>query len=461
MIEYELKISGKHYESLKNHLFPGDEKEAVAIACCGRNRFKNKNLLLVHKLTLIPYKQCTTRERDQVCWSTRLLEDMLIEAERKGWAIVKFHSHPTGYRDFSEVDNVSDIELFDSVFGWLDTDAQHASVIMLPNGFMFGRIITPDLDFVQINRISVIGDDLKFFHKETKSSIREFETRTAQAFGKGTTQLLNTLKIGVIGCSGTGSPVIEQLVRLGVGKIVLIDPDIVEERNLNRILNSSKDDASNKLFKVDILKRAIDRIGLGTSVKTYKDNIYDNITAINELSSCDVLFGCTDSVDGRHLINQISSFYLIPYFDMGVKLMADGNGGIDQISGTIHYIKAGGSSLQSRGVYNSEELRASSMFRTSPEYYKKQKKSGYITNININSPAVISINMQIASMAVNEFLARLHPFRHDNNRDFAITRLSLSDGYIQYEGDGDPDQYLLKYIGRGNIIPLLNMPELS
>ena len=460
-MQNELKISGIHYQALRDHLFPGDGKEAVAIACCGRNTFDNKNFLLVHKLTLIPYDHCFVRESDQVNWSTSLIEDLLIESEKKGWAIVKFHSHPSGFRDFSQTDCISDRELFSSVYGWIDGEGPHASVVMLPDGFLFGRVITSNLKFIQIDRISVIGDDLQFFHKHFESDIREFERRTAQTFGAGTTKLLNTLKIGVVGCSGTGSPVVEQIVRLGVGEIVLVDPDVVEEKNLNRILNTTKEDAKLEKKKVEVLKDAIIKMDLGTKVKAFSENIYDNKDVIYELNSCDLLFGCVDSVDGRHLLNQISTFYLIPYLDLGVKLIADGKGGIDQICGTIHYLQAGGGSLQSRGVYNSEELRAASMYRTSIEDYEEQKKSGYITNVNVDSPAVISVNMQIASMAVNEFLARIHPFRHDDSREFAVTRLSLSDGYIQYEEEGDPDEYLLKHIGKGTIQPLLNMPELS
>jgi hypothetical protein len=64
-------------------------------------------------------------------------------------------------------------------------------------------------------------------------------------------------------------------------------------------------------------------------------------------------------------------------------------------------------------------------------------------------------------MAVNEFLARIHPYRYNSNVDFAITRFSISDAYIQRESDGTPDAYLAKYMGRGNMIPLLNMPELG
>ena len=48
--------------------------------------------------------------------------------------------------------------------------------------------------------------------------------------------LLFRSRIAVIGCGGLGGYVIEELARLGVGRIVAIDPDVFEEHNLNRQL---------------------------------------------------------------------------------------------------------------------------------------------------------------------------------------------------------------------------------
>jgi len=45
--------------------------------------------------------------------------------------------------------------------------------------------------------------------------------------------------VAVIGCGGLGGYVVEELARLGVGRIVVIDPDVFEEHNLNRQLFSS------------------------------------------------------------------------------------------------------------------------------------------------------------------------------------------------------------------------------
>ena len=45
--------------------------------------------------------------------------------------------------------------------------------------------------------------------------------------------------VAVVGCGGLGGYVVEELARLGVGRLVIIDPDLFEEHNLNRQLFSS------------------------------------------------------------------------------------------------------------------------------------------------------------------------------------------------------------------------------
>src|SRR5512144_2796704 len=45
--------------------------------------------------------------------------------------------------------------------------------------------------------------------------------------------------VAVIGCGGLGGYVVEELARLGVGRLKAIDPDIFEEHNLNRQLMST------------------------------------------------------------------------------------------------------------------------------------------------------------------------------------------------------------------------------
>ena len=219
----------------------------------------------------------------------------------------------------------------------------------------------------------------------------------------------------MVGCSGTGSPLVEQLARNCVGALVLVDPDRVEEKNLNRILNATMEDARLARLKVDVAARAIRAMDLGTVVETYPSSLFDPNT-VRAVAGCDVVFGCMDSIDGRHLLNKLATFYLLPYFDLGVKLEADGRGGVDQVCGTVHYLQPGGSSLLSRHVYTMDQVRAAGLYRTDPAAYRAQLDDGYIRGVQEDRPAVVQLNSLLASLAINEFLARLHPYRARSKR---------------------------------------------
>jgi hypothetical protein len=272
--------------------------------------------------------------------------------------------------------------------------------------------------------------------------------------------MVRKLRVGVIGCSGTGGPVILQLAHLGVGRLVLVDPDRIEVKNLNRIPGATMKDALNKAFKVDVAKRYVQRLELGTEVLALNTDLA-NAEAVRAIAECDIVFGCMDGAEGRHLLNRVASFYLLPYLDLGVRLDADGRGGVGQVCGTVHYLKPGGSSLLSRGVYTLEEVRAEGLRRIDPEEYREQLRSKYIVGVQEDRPAVISVNMQIAGMAVNEMLARIHPYRDDPNAKFAANRLSVKHGEMFSEPDGEPCPLLTRHTGRGDVSPLLDRPDLS
>ena len=156
-----LRTTGGQQALLKNHLFPGDGKEAVAVAICGRRAGAERHILAVHEILPIPYDQCRVRAHDRVEWSTELIVPFLENAMKYNMAVVKIHSHPGGLEEFSWVDDASDRALFDSVYGWTgDEENPHASAIMLPDGKIFGRVVSPDGEFTPIDLVSVAGDDL-------------------------------------------------------------------------------------------------------------------------------------------------------------------------------------------------------------------------------------------------------------------------------------------------------------
>ena len=334
----------------------------------------------------------------------------------------------------------------------------------MDDGRVFGRVVHEDSTFSDLAAVSVIGNNILRYRVPDNSfeavSVPEFGRRVAQTFGTGTYQKLRDLRIAVVGCSGTGSPVIEQLARNCVGSLILIDPDHIEEKNLNRILNATMEDARQNLSKVEVAARAVRAMGLNTEVKTYASTLFDR-EVIRDISLCDAVFGCMDTIDGRHLLNKLAAFYMIPYFDLGVKIEADGKGGVDQVCGSVHYLKPGGSSLMSRNVFNLEQVRVAGLRRTDQNQYRQLLSEGYIRGGNEDRPAVVQLNSLVASLAVSELLARLHPYRIDPNGDYAINRISLSHGIFDHESDGSACQTLSRHVGRGDVEPPLDWAELS
>lgn len=455
-----LHLTQSDHAALKRHLLPGDGLESLAIVLCGRRRSRTRHVLTVRTVVPIPYDECKVRTPDRITWSTQRLIPLLEEAERRDLAILKIHSHPGGYPHFSSVDDEADDDLFNSVFGWTDSEFPHASGVMLPDGRLFGRAAMRDGTFQPLDSILIPGDDLQFWIPDSGQHVAAFTQRHAQLFGAGTTNRLRHMAAAVIGCSGTGSPLIEQLARLGFGRLVLVDPDFIEERNLNRIVNAWREHAYLKRPKVEAMARAIAAMGFGTEVEIFHADLATP-AAVKAVAECDVVFGCMDGVEGRHLLNRLAAHYVLPYFDVGVRLDADGKGGVDEACGAVHYLRPDGSTLLDRNVYTLGQLKAAGLRRTDPKAYRDQLRAGYIHGVEEDRPAVISINMQMASIAVNEFLARLHPYRHDDNADSAIMRVSFIQGAEYREREPAGSGMFNPQIGKGDVSPLLSMPELS
>jgi hypothetical protein len=454
-----LTMTAEQRKLLHAHLFPGDGCEAVAILRCGRRAGRRTHRLLVNKIVQVPYAACSIRRPDLVRWSTDLLPDLLDEANRDGWSVVKIHGHANEYRQFSNVDDSADAELFPSIAGWIDADVPHASVVMMKDGHFIGRVVSAAGQFSPLDRIMVIGDNVQIdFHAtDGAGPLEAFTDRHARAFGRATTALLRRLTVAVVGCSGTGSPVIEQLFRLGVGRLILIEPDVVNEENLNRILHATRADIGR--LKVDVIADALERVGLGTAVVRIPRYISDR-EVVETIAECDFVFGCMDGAEGRNVLNRLATCYLVPYIDVGVKLLADGEGTIDEVSTAVHFLQPGRSSLSSRGVFTPEDVLADSLRRTDPAEYERRRASRYIVGVEETRPAVISVNFLAASVAVNDFLARLHDYRTEGNAPYAELRVSLS--HVEFYPDSEKGASLLqKYVAVGDIEPRLDMPELS
>jgi hypothetical protein len=260
----------------------------------------------------------------------------------------------------------------------------------------------------------------------------------------------------------TGSIVVEQLARLGVGEIILIDFDKLEERNLNRILNSSL--AEIGLYKVEMFANAIrlyrpdcDVVALPRSIATPE--------AILAACEADLLFSCVDTAEGRHIADRLSAYFAMPLFDVGVAIPTEaaprGGRRIAEVYGRVDYVYPGGSSLMDRGVYDAALLEAEYLARVAPQALSRKIAYGYLRGIPEEAPGVIALNMRAASACVIEFLARLFPFRQFPNEMRARSIFMLAEGDEDTFAENQFAATRRFPVASGVTDPLLGLPALA
>lgn len=449
-----LTMTSAQHRQLLCHLFPGDGCEAAAILICARTPGPRVRLL-VRDVLLVPHEDCKERRSDYLQWPGLAIEEAIDRAGTKDLSLVLTHSHPGGLFDFSRQDDRSDQLTMPSIFQALGS--LHGTAIMTPDGAMLARLYTPELATIPVNSVTVVGDDLTWWWAD-----RRFSPRPVAFTGEATEELAR-LSACVIGVSGTGSLVAEQLARLGFGQVILIDFDKVERRNLNRIINSTMEDATEQRPKVLAFAEAVARYrGEGVAVPVTASIL--SREGVLSASQADVLFSCVDTLDGRQVADLICSSFLIPLIDIGVSIPTRRSGSgvaIAEVCGRIDYVQPDGPSLQDRGVYDPASLRAEYLRRTAADAFREEVLAGYLRGINEEAPAVISLNMRAASAAVLEFIARAHPFRHEPNSACVRTEFSLASNEEEYISKAAFNAPASAPIARGALEPLLGMPALQ
>jgi len=109
-------------------------------------------------------------------------------------------------------------------------------------------------------------------------------------------------KVVVIGCGALGAVQAETLARAGVGRLVLIDRDFVEESNLQRQIMFEESDALERLPKPVAAARRIARVNSRIEVEPIVTDVnFENIEEL--IAGADCVLDGTDNFEIRYLIN--------------------------------------------------------------------------------------------------------------------------------------------------------------
>ena len=330
----------------------------------------------------------------------------LAAAESDKAVPIWLHTHP-GLESSprpSKHDEIVDLEL-SGLFRLRSGSPLYGAVVVARTGgnFCFTGHIETEHRRTGIDRMWVTGRRFRleqnWLHESTPPS-DEFD-RHIRAFGGRIQEVLADMTVAVVGCGGTGSAVIEQLVRLGVRNFILLDPKALTKSNLTRVYGAFPDDIGRP--KVELSAAHVGRIAPDASVITSQSKITQEQTA-RMLIDADVVFGCTDDNAGRLVLSRLASYLLTPVIDCGVLLSSDDSGKLMGIDGRVTLLAPGAACLICR---NRIDLQRAAAETLPSEEHSRLVNEGYAPALVATEPAVVAFTTQVAATAVAELLERL------------------------------------------------------
>ena len=330
----------------------------------------------------------------------------LARAEEFGSVAFWVHTHPNGGTPRpSSHDRLVDGQL-ESLFRGRSNNAYYGALIFSSGdcGLTFtGHVDAEGSPPREVDRLWLVGDrfrSVRSFDSEVASVSAIFD-RNVRAFGGAVQSTLSELRIGIVGCGGTGSAVAEQLVRLGVREISLVDPDRLSLSNITRVYGSTAADVGRP--KVEVLAEHLRRIApAGRFCQTQAMITVES--AARQLMLCDIVFGCTDDNAGRLVLSRLPAYLLTPVIDCGVLLTSDSDGKLIGIDGRVTVATPGTACLVCRDRI---DIRRASAELLTPEERRRRQDEGYAPALEGVEPAVVTFTTLVSATAVNELLERL------------------------------------------------------
>jgi molybdopterin/thiamine biosynthesis adenylyltransferase len=323
---------------------------------------------------------------------------------------VWLHTHPGVGSDPrpSAHDEIVDRQIAD-LFRLRSGSPYYGALIAAPRetGISFtGFLEDDDGKRIALDRLWNVGERfrLTWSHGAPKETLSPEFDRNVRAFGPVVQRTLAVLRIGIVGCGGTGSAVAEQLTRLGARAMTLIDPDTLSDSNVTRVYGSRPELVGQP--KVHVLKRHLEGIAPDIAVDAVQGMITTHHAA-SHLLGCDVVFGCTDDNAGRLVLSRLSSYFLTPVIDCGVLLTSGPDGRLTGIDGRITTLVPGQGCLVCR---NRIDLGRAHTELLTPAERKRRVDEGYAPALVGIEPAVVTFTTAVASFAVSELLDRLIGF---------------------------------------------------
>ena len=357
-IWHEVVLTGEANDVASRHLLQhyesGTLQEDLCFGLWTPSRGAARETAIVTKI-ILPGRE----DRDlhgNASFSGRYLARATREAVRNGQGLTFMHSHPSnGWQDMSIPDIRAERDCIAYTAGatsypligmTVGTDGHWSARIWIDKTRHSSRKVR----VVERSRLIV------WLEPSPEKRARKKQRRTVESWGEDNQRIIESIRIGVVGLGSVGSIIAEGLARIGLQEMVLIDHDVVEEHNLDRLLNAGVSDVGRP--KTDVAEAAARR-GASAEKMTIL-NIRRKIqstTAHAAARDCDILICCVDTPVAREVLNRIAFRDGIPVVDGGVEIRtAPSTGNMSAARWKAHVVNPYNQCLRCKRQYSSSDV---------------------------------------------------------------------------------------------------------
>jgi len=248
-----------------------------------------------------------------------------LDSEKHPLGVCVIHSHPKGGAPYpSSIDDDMDA-YYAKYFGDFTGGRPYLSLIfsevrgqLAISGRMFWNG-----DWVVVDRFAVEQTSVEtWIGGHAPASPPRVSGRVARvtaAFGREAAERLRSSTVAVIGAGGTGSAAIATLARAGVGCLIIVDPDRIEESNLERLHGGDIEDVKKKRHKVVVARNYVKQIDPSIKVVALVGSLPQK-EIVDAVVHADVALGCTDQQHSRLALSDLAVRFRVPALDCGVTL---------------------------------------------------------------------------------------------------------------------------------------------
>jgi len=329
------------------------------------------------------------------------------EAARKGKGLALMHSHPyPGWQDMSYID--ADTEGNNIAWTADETGMPFIGMTIGDDGYWSARAWESTRKGNKkkeqwCRAVQITGTKNGALHFNPRIAPIPQRTRqlkrTRDAWGDKAQGALARARVGVVGLGSVGCIIAEAMARIGVQEITLIDGDLIETHNLDRLLYGYTGNVGKR--KVCVAQKRVRKACTAKSPKIKAiDAWIQEEKAYRAAIDCNILFSCVDRPIPRETLNQIAVAHMIPLFDGGVAIKKDKqNKELEAAKWVAQLVSPGRQCLLCSRQYDSgmlsTELDGS---LDNPSYTERLEGRGILQNENVFPFALSAAAMQINLM---------------------------------------------------------------